>query len=260
MELTTIYKEIKNEEKNGIELYFEAIPTKEEREALKANGYKWHNTKKCWYKKQGASVKAPKVEKWQNITAFEIAKDFDTFSKLFLLTHDYLTRCNEATRQKDLEYFYKKYLLFTTNDGHIIQLEKDFSIDKTLWYDDETDAPENTFENFRLYNIRNADILRRLKNYLEQKKSLEEGHGASGCYDYKGLYLWKTNDNNGAGVDWCTDYLGNEDRKIRYLTDEEQEQFVAIVEQITKDYEERLQRYWKRYGQHVHWCGYWVNR
>ena len=51
MELTTIYKEIKNEEKNGIELYFEAIPTKEEREALKSNGYKWHNVKKCWYNK-----------------------------------------------------------------------------------------------------------------------------------------------------------------------------------------------------------------
>jgi len=63
MELTTIYKEVKNEEKNGIELYFEAIPTKEEREALKANGYKWHNAKKCWYKRIGASVKqAPQIK------------------------------------------------------------------------------------------------------------------------------------------------------------------------------------------------------
>lgn len=52
MELKTKYIEKKNEEKQGIELYFEDIPTREEREQLKANGYKWHNAKKCWYIKQ----------------------------------------------------------------------------------------------------------------------------------------------------------------------------------------------------------------
>lgn len=52
MELKTKYIEKRNEEKQGIELYFEGIPTKEEREQLKANGYKWHNAKKCWYIKQ----------------------------------------------------------------------------------------------------------------------------------------------------------------------------------------------------------------
>lgn len=52
MELKTKYIEKINEEKQGIELYFEGVPTKEEREQLKANGYKWHNVKKCWYIKQ----------------------------------------------------------------------------------------------------------------------------------------------------------------------------------------------------------------
>ena len=52
MEIKTKYVEKINEEKQGIELYFEGVPTKEEREQLKANGYKWHNVKKCWYIKQ----------------------------------------------------------------------------------------------------------------------------------------------------------------------------------------------------------------
>ena len=48
--IKTTYKQIENVEKNGIELYFDGIPTKEERDILKENGYRWHNIKKCWYK------------------------------------------------------------------------------------------------------------------------------------------------------------------------------------------------------------------
>lgn len=49
MELKTNYKTIENKEKNGIELYFDSIPTYQERQQLKENGYKWHNQKQCWY-------------------------------------------------------------------------------------------------------------------------------------------------------------------------------------------------------------------
>jgi hypothetical protein len=60
MELVTLYKEVKNEEKNGIELYFEAIPTYKEREELKNNGYKWNPAKKCWYVKIGGTKRKEK--------------------------------------------------------------------------------------------------------------------------------------------------------------------------------------------------------
>ena len=56
-EIKTNYKEVKNEEKNGIELYFEAIPSYNERQILKENGYKWHNLKKCWYKRTEKAFK-----------------------------------------------------------------------------------------------------------------------------------------------------------------------------------------------------------
>lgn len=62
MDLKTKYIEKINEEKQGRELYFEEIPTKEEREQLKANGYRWNNNKKCWYIKttKGDGKKAKK--------------------------------------------------------------------------------------------------------------------------------------------------------------------------------------------------------
>jgi hypothetical protein len=43
---------IKNQELNGIELYFESKPNQNIIDELKNNGFRWHNVKKCWYAKQ----------------------------------------------------------------------------------------------------------------------------------------------------------------------------------------------------------------
>jgi hypothetical protein len=63
MNIKTNYEEKRNEEKNGIELYFEEIPTPEEREELKKNGYKWSKFNKCWYKSLGTTAPEEKQEK-----------------------------------------------------------------------------------------------------------------------------------------------------------------------------------------------------
>lgn len=41
----------RNAKKNGIEIYFPAIPEKEIRDALKDHGFRWSNYSKCWYSK-----------------------------------------------------------------------------------------------------------------------------------------------------------------------------------------------------------------
>lgn len=51
-------KMLVNEELNGIELYFEEVPSAEIRESLKAAGYRWHKVKKCWYAKQNEKTAA----------------------------------------------------------------------------------------------------------------------------------------------------------------------------------------------------------
>lgn len=40
-----------NEEFDGIEVYFPTIPSEAKRTELKANGFRWHRMKKCWYAK-----------------------------------------------------------------------------------------------------------------------------------------------------------------------------------------------------------------
>lgn len=54
MLLEEIKKECKvviNEEHQGEELYFDEKPTSEIITTLKKNGYRWHRTKHCWYRK-----------------------------------------------------------------------------------------------------------------------------------------------------------------------------------------------------------------
>ena len=41
-----------NEEKEGIEVYFTSVPTKEERDKLKENNWHWNHKKECWYVKE----------------------------------------------------------------------------------------------------------------------------------------------------------------------------------------------------------------
>ncbi len=41
-----------NNEHNGIEIYFDKKPDSSILGTLKTNGFRWHNTKKCWYAKQ----------------------------------------------------------------------------------------------------------------------------------------------------------------------------------------------------------------
>ena len=50
--IKTNYKMVENEEKKGIELYFDSIPNSKERTVLKEEGYRWNPKKSCWYKKQ----------------------------------------------------------------------------------------------------------------------------------------------------------------------------------------------------------------
>lgn len=75
MNLITAYTEKYNNEYKGIELYFTKIPTKNEREELKSNKYKYHATKKCWYKRQPKEEKTEQKSEKQSIKLETIYND-----------------------------------------------------------------------------------------------------------------------------------------------------------------------------------------
>lgn len=249
MNIKTNYKEIRNEEKNGIELYFEGIPTPEERKELKENGFRWHGLKKCWYKSENYT-KSDKKE----------TKELKTLKKL--TTEEVEELAKELWKDKKMqEFIIDKYDFYKTNDNLIIEFEKvnKISITKTLWYDDEQEDPGNSEANFLIYNRSNTPG-RSLEAYLEEKENLNKNGCASGRYDYKGIYFVAHYYNNDDIV--SCGWVDEKDKYFkRYLTEEEQEDFIQLEKERKAQYIERLKKYYKRYGQkYVRTEGYWVNR
>lgn len=181
---------------------------------------------------------------------FKIIENYDEFKKYYKEIHEY---ANES----DFKYFYKKRILFLTNDGYILELENDPSISKTLWYDDETPAPGKTEQYFINYNIGLNLPYRNIDNYLEEKEKLEKTGGASGKYDYTGIYF-DSPYTNSKRIGF--DFLDEKKYFIRYMTKEEQNELIEIIRDLQNKYIERLKKYWKRYSKNICISGYWANR
>lgn len=158
------------------------------------------------------------------------------------------------------EYIKKNYNFYMLKDGYFLELQKPnkYSINKTMWYDDETEGPEENESNFILYNLRMRDPSKHVTEYKENLERLKTHGCAIGLYDYNGLYL-ATFYKFEKRADVCF-FSEKKGTFLRYLTEEEQEDYMNILEHDKQAYIERLKKYFKRYGKHVHASGYWVNR
>lgn len=163
--------------------------------------------------------------------------------------------------KEDMQKFLmEKYDFYKLSDGLVIELEKvnKISIDKTMYYDDEYEAPEKTEQNFIYYNRSNFPA-RGLENYLEEKKNLQTRGFASGRYDYKGIYL-RLNYNNNDVVVNCNWFDEKDKFFKRYLTEKEEKEYIELMKERQAKYIERLKKYFKRYGKNISTYGYWANR
>ena len=93
-----------------------------------------------------------------------------------------------------VDFIVKTYDYYETQDGYHIEVEKanHFSIHKTMWYDDETEGPSVTLNNFILYNIRNFQDYG-IEEYERQKENMKNGMYGLGNYDYDGMFLENNN-------------------------------------------------------------------
>lgn len=162
--------------------------------------------------------------------------------------------------EKMQKYLVDTYDFYTTNDGLILELEKvnKISIDKTMYYDDETEAPTVNENNFIVYNRYNVPQ-HNLNDYLEEKERLQTHGCASGRYDYKGIYFRLNYMNNDKVVN-CNWHDDKDKYFKRYLTKEEEQDFITLVNERQAKYIERLKKYFKRYGKNITTHGYWANR
>lgn len=250
--LNTIATVKENEEVKGIEVYFDTKPEYNIITELKNNKFRWHNVKKCWYIKKSMLNGSTK-------TTTKEVKEMKEFTKV---TGEELKELAKKLWDSESmqDYIIDKYDFYKTKDGLIIELEKvnKITIDKTIWYDDETEAPEKTETFFINYNMSNEPS-RSLSNYLEEAERLKTNGCASGRYDYQGIYFVEHYTKNSEVV--SCNWFDEKDKYFkRYLTNEEQQEFIELMEDRKQQYIERLKTYFKRYNKHIHVSGYWANR
>jgi len=255
---------LENKEVNGVEVYFDSKPSAEIIGKLKANGFRWHSVKKCWYIKNNDKNKEVIDKLYNNkLDGNKCNGKSETYKlkSLRIATAEEVDKIvKEFWQNPEMqEYYRKQYDYYVTEDELYLRLEKigKIEITKTLWYDDETEAPDVNFENFKHYNDTHFPA-RAVDNYLKEKEHFEKVGCGSGKYDYQGMYFVNVNINSETmvGVNWFSDG----DYKIRYLTAEETEDYIHIMHERQEKYIERLHKYFNKYGQFVHAEGYWANR
>lgn len=262
-------KILENTEKKGIEIYFESIPKREIINKLKENFFKWHTAKKCWYAR--ATENARKLaeslqdEKAEEVTATaenlqQPKKQQNTLQLKTLRTATEEERIQIAKEQwqdeKMQQYLLNTYEYYFTQDGYILEFEKASkrAITKELYYNDEYDAPQVNLFNFMQENKHNG-----LVNAIEQAKKNLTIENVYFCLVSNHIKCEKQ----------CFIYILDsweiEDKKhfykiFRNLTQDEKMDYLTIMEHIQAQYDERLKKYFKKYGNKITTHGYWANR
>ena len=115
-----------NNEKNGVEIYFNNKPSEEVRNNLSKNGFRWHKLKKCWYNKQSE----------ESINFANSLKNTDTTEEKENVNNDEIESLSESLIDKSSSLM-EKYNLnsanYLTNDNYkndLLQYLKDRNINK----------------------------------------------------------------------------------------------------------------------------------
>lgn len=121
------------------------------------------------------------------------------------------------------------------------------TITKTLYYDDEYEAPEVNFETFLLYNKENMP-----NEWKLEGRTWDDSGKLLITPQYSGD---KTN------FRLCgLSYGGIDGLRAMEVTSEMLEVINQAVREVQEDYKKRLAAYWKRYNKNIHAYGYWANR
>lgn len=122
------------------------------------------------------------------------------------------------------------------------------TVTKTLYYNDEYEAPEVNFEMFLLYNEKNMPTEYKIEGRtwggnIENLTIIPQYHGDKTNFRLCGLNYGKVADLE--GIEVSLELFGAINEAIR---------------EVQEDFKKRLKAYWNRYSDNITACGYWANR
>lgn len=124
------------------------------------------------------------------------------------------------------------------------------TIYKELWYDDETEAPELTFETFRDYNL-NTGLLPKKLELMGRRRSGDYG---------KLRMIPQYNSERGLELAVLTYDEPDGYEETREVSESELVEINNAIEEVLNDYEKRLKKYYDKYKDKISYRGYYRER
>ncbi|TLG71069.1 hypothetical protein [Culicoidibacter larvae] len=171
-------------------------------------------------------------------------KILNTLENLEVIAKHYVGNYIFELKEEDPKYFnkmIKSYMVFETDDNYKFAIRFDYdAIKKTVYYNDETEAPEITENYFIHYNMR-------YNNYSRVCKQLA-------------LLTYHLDESNGVYVKNRSFMHDDSFTVIRELTEDEKCFLINVAEEKDDQYKKRVVAYYKRYNDIIYADGYWANR
>lgn len=146
-----------------------------------------------------------------------------------------------------IEHCLKSGKYVKIGDKYIDVCDSKPTISKTIYYDDEYEAPNVNFETFLKYNE---------KNMPSEYKLEGRTWGNSGK-----LLIIPQYHGDKTNFRLCSlTYNESDSDRVMEVTPEMLEMINQAIREVQEDYKKRLATYWKRYGKNVYTYGYWANR
>ena len=155
---------------------------------------------------------------------------------------------NGETDVKQVDWIIKNTAYAVNESGEYINCcTAKPSIESTLYYDDETAKPATNFDAFKRYNIRLHGQHQLQKEFVKEYYCL--------------LNNWHDDKTGGKMLAIQGRRNLNElSKNERPLTENEFDLINAKIAEVQKDYDLRLERYYKRYADKIKTSGYFANR
>lgn len=156
----------------------------------------------------------------------------------------------------DIDYILSKGIYAVTDSGDIISFEKP-SIHRDMYYDDETPRPETDFDSWKQYNKFYSRFYR-----LQEWKSDIESYKLFGCCSGRLLTspAYKRYPGYTSEVELYRSGWEYSDDGYIFLNEKETAEYLKIMEDLEKEYDKRLETYYKKYSNKIYSVGYWANR
>lgn len=180
---------LKNEEKQGIEIYFDTKPIQEIINTLKEAKFRWHNVKKCWYAKENENTLeiANKINNGEKIENVSRGTETKTKENIYGIKVGDIFEMSWGYEQTNVDFFRVKELRGKTQ---VVLQEVRLKLVEETGISGMSADRKYDINNYKICD-NSVHIKDNEKGAIKTVKQLKNGHIYINMCSYANAYIYK---------------------------------------------------------------------